>query len=173
MQKMDEKDDRRMPTVFPRSPSRVESESGSGRPTGDVSFNITGGSRFSQSSSVKGQPILKLFYSRVGLTPVLIIGVSLAIGYFLGGSTGPRSTIVPAEEDDGDDPTNVGEVPDGNLSAITPGLMEPCKMVRYLSPRSVPTIEYAPGTSREDRSENGKRENRSTVGYFTLFPLPA
>ena len=61
------------------------------------------------------------------LTPVVIAGASLAIGYFLGTVTG-RPTAAAPEEDDGEN--SVEEVSDGDLSAITPGFMEPCKMVR-------------------------------------------
>lgn len=63
-------------------------------------------------------------------TPVVIAGASLAIGYFLGTATGRPTTVAP-EEDDGEN--SVEEVSDGNLSAVTPGFMEPCKMVRQFS----------------------------------------
>jgi hypothetical protein len=62
------------------------------------------------------------------LTPAVLViaGTSLAIGYFLGTATG-RPTVA-FEEEDGDG--SVEEVSDGDLSAIIPGFMEPCKMVR-------------------------------------------
>jgi hypothetical protein len=62
------------------------------------------------------------------LTPTVLVitGVSLAIGYFLGTAT-QHPTVAP-EEDDGDG--SIEEVSDGDLSAIIPGFMEPCKMVR-------------------------------------------
>jgi len=63
------------------------------------------------------------------LTPAAIAGASLVIGYFLGTAT--QRPTVALEEDDGDD--SVEEVSDGDLSAIIPGFMEPCKMVRQLS----------------------------------------
>jgi len=59
------------------------------------------------------------------LTPAVIAGASLAVGYFLGSSTRRLTAVVP--EEDGDD--SIEEVSDGDLSAITPGFMEPCKMV--------------------------------------------
>ena len=61
------------------------------------------------------------------LTLTLIAGASLAVGYTLGSLT-RRPIAVAPEDDDVDDP--VEEVSDGDLSAITPGFMEPCKMVR-------------------------------------------
>jgi len=61
------------------------------------------------------------------LTPAIIVATSLAIGYFLGSST-RLPTVVTPEEGGGDD--SVEEVSDGDLCAVTPGFMEPCKMVR-------------------------------------------
>jgi len=58
------------------------------------------------------------------LTPAVICGASLAIGYFLGSST---RRLVP--EEDGDD--SAQEISDGDLSAITPGFAEHCKMVGH------------------------------------------
>jgi len=58
------------------------------------------------------------------LTPAVIAGASLAIGYFLGTAT--RHPTVVLDED------SVEEVSDGDLSAIIPGFVEPCKMVRQL-----------------------------------------
>lgn len=52
------------------------------------------------------------------------------IGYFLGSSTRRHLTAV-APEEDGDD--LVGEISDGDLSAIAPGFAEPCKMVGHFS----------------------------------------
>ena len=75
---------------------------------------------------------LLLNHSYVVPTLVALAGVSLTIGYFLGVST-IYPTIMPPEEDHGGDA--VEEASDGDLSAITPGLMEPCKMVRCLSRR--------------------------------------
>jgi len=149
---------------------RVGSEFGSGRPTSYVSFDITGGSRFAQPSSVKGQPMLKLIYSYVASTPVLIVGASLAIGYFLGSTS--RSTVVPAEEDDGDDPTNVCEDTDGDLSAITPGLMEPCKMVRFTSspPLSANNILQVLVVRADLKMTNGKIAAQWVTSRFSHYP---
>jgi len=61
------------------------------------------------------------------LTRAIIVAASLAIGYFLGSSTRLPTAVVP-EKEGGDD--SVEEVSDGDLCAITPGFMEPCKMVR-------------------------------------------
>jgi hypothetical protein len=62
------------------------------------------------------------------LTPGFLVGASLTIGYLLGSST--RNPTATASEDvDGE----VEEVSDRDLSAITAGLMEPCKMVRHFS----------------------------------------
>ncbi|KAF9785963.1 peptidyl-tRNA hydrolase PTH2-domain-containing protein [Thelephora terrestris] len=60
------------------------------------------------------------------LTAALVAGTSLTIGYFLGNPT-LSPTVVPPEEDDRGD--LVEEVSDGDLSAITPAFLEPCKMV--------------------------------------------
>ena len=62
---------------------------------------------------------------RTVLTPTVIAGASLAIGYFVGTAT-RRPTVALEDDRDG----SVEEVSDGDLSAITPGFMEPCKMVR-------------------------------------------
>lgn len=64
------------------------------------------------------------------LTLTVIAGASLAVGYFLGSSTRRPTVVAPEEDGDG----SVEEVSDGDLSAITPGFMEPCKMVcRFFS----------------------------------------
>ena len=62
------------------------------------------------------------------LIPVLIAGTSLAIGYFLGTSATRLPTTPVLEGDNKDD--SVEEASDGDLSALAPGFMEPCKMVR-------------------------------------------
>ena len=78
--------------------------------------------------------------SRAVLTPALLVGASLVIGYLLGSSTLPP-TMVVSEENDGD--SSVEEVSDGDLSAITAALLEPCKMVRHSSyQRSVLRKDY-------------------------------
>jgi len=65
--------------------------------------------------------------SNTVLIPAVIAGASLAIGYALGSVT-QRPIAAVSEDDYRDNP--VEEVSDGDLSAITPGFMEPCKMVR-------------------------------------------
>ena len=87
-----------------------------------------------QATGVHAENIL-----RTVLAPAVIAGASLTIGYFLGSST-RRPTAVAPEEDE-DDP--VEEVSDVDLSAITPGLVEPCKMVgRFLSGWRMAPIKY-------------------------------
>ena len=100
------------------------------------------------------------------LTPAVIGGMLLAIGYFLGSST--RRLAVVAPEEDGDEV--VEEVSDGDLSAITPGFTEPCKMVGHFFSGWCLRTQNILGARREDRSENDKRKNSSTVGHLALCP---
>ena len=66
------------------------------------------------------------------LTPAVIAGASLAIGYLLGIQRSTQRLSAVAPEEDGDDA--VEEVSDGDLSAIIPGFVEPCKMVGRFFP---------------------------------------
>ena len=66
---------------------------------------------------------------RAVLTTVVIGGASLAIGYFLGSPTRLPPLTAAAPEEDSDN--SVGEISDGDLSAITPGFAELCKMVGH------------------------------------------
>ena len=116
---MKEKDNRIMPTVFLRSVLHEEL---------DGSLNATSRPRFAVCwcKQLSNAQVI----SRAVLTPVIIVGVSLAAGYLLG-SPIPRPTVVSSEDDDRYNP--VEEVSDGDLSVIIAGLMEPCKMVRHFS----------------------------------------
>ena len=100
------------------------------------------------------------------LAPVLLFGASLAIGYLLG-SSNRRPTVSPSEEDDGG--SQVDEVSDRDLSAITAGLMEPCKMVCHFIYWCLILTKSITGSGREDRSQDDQRKNRSTVSDLESF----